>query len=37
MSRNTQVDIEIVNPSFLPSYFLSAEWEGFYTRRSERL
>ena len=37
MARNTQVGIEIVNDSYLPCYFLSAEWEGFYTRRSKRI
>jgi hypothetical protein len=36
-AKNDQVQIEIVNDTFLPSYFLSAEWEAFYTIRSRRL
>jgi hypothetical protein len=36
-SKNEQVLIEIVNDSFLPCFFLSAEWEAFYTIRSQRL
>lgn len=29
--------IEIVNDSYLPSFFQSAEWEGFYVQRAERM
>lgn len=37
LSRNTAVDIEIVSDSPLPCSFLSADWEGFYVRRSQRV
>jgi hypothetical protein len=37
MSKNDQIEIEIVNDSFLPCHFLSAEWEGFFILRSKRL
>lgn len=33
-SRNNQVKIELVNDSYLPSYIMSAMWEGFYNTRS---
>lgn len=36
-AKNDQVTIEIVNDTFLPCFFLSAEWEAFYTIRSQRL
>lgn len=36
-SRNTQVKITIKTDSFLPAYFMSAEWEGRYTTRSRRM
>lgn len=36
-AQNTQVQIEIVNDSFLPSNILSGEWEGFFTQRSRRI
>lgn len=36
-AKNDQVTIEIVNDSFLPCFFLSAEWEAFYSIRSQRL
>jgi hypothetical protein len=36
-AQNTQVSIEIVNDSFLPSNILSGEWEGFFTQRSRRV
>lgn len=36
-AKNDQVTIELVNDSFLPCYFLSAEWEAFYTIRSRRI
>lgn len=36
-AKNDLVSIEIVNDSFLPCYFLSAEWEAFYSIRSQRL
>jgi hypothetical protein len=37
MSKNDQVTVDLVNDSFLPSKFLSAEWEALYTIRSKRL
>lgn len=37
MSKNDQVTIEIINDSHLPCAFLSAEWEGFFVRRSRRI
>ncbi|HCL3314572.1 TPA: hypothetical protein N2A14_002580 [Pseudomonas aeruginosa] len=37
MAKNDNVTIEIVNDTFLPCYFLSAEWEAYYTIRSQRL
>lgn len=37
MSKNDQVIIELANDTFLPSYFLSAEWEAFFAIRSKRL
>lgn len=36
-SKNDQVVIELVNDTFLPSAFLSAEWEAFFQIRSKRL
>jgi hypothetical protein len=36
-SKNDQVKIELLNDTFLPSHFLSAEWEAFYTSRSQRV
>lgn len=36
-SRNTQVSIKIVTDSFVPAYFMSAEWEGRYTARARRM
>ena len=35
--RNTDVDIEINNDSYLPCNFLSAEWEGIFSVLSERV
>jgi hypothetical protein len=32
--QNTQALVDIVNDSYLPSFFLSALWEGFYNVRS---
>lgn len=37
MSKNDLVTIEIVNDTFLPCAFLSAEWEAMYVIRSKRL
>ena len=37
MGRNDQIEITLINDSYLPCYFLSAEWEGFFTLRSKRL
>lgn len=37
MARNDQIEITLINDSYLPCYFLSAEWEGFFTLRSKRL
>lgn len=34
-SQNTTVDIELVSDSPLPCAFMSADWEGYYVRRSE--
>ena len=36
-SKNDQVQIEIINDTYLPCYFLSAEWEAFFSIRSRRL
>lgn len=36
-SKNDQVTIELVNDTFLPCAFLSADWEAFYTTRSRRI
>jgi len=33
-SKNDQVQIDLVNDTFLPCHFLSAEWEGLYSKRS---
>lgn len=35
LSRNTSVEIELVSDSPLPCAFMSADWEGYYVRRSE--
>lgn len=35
MSQNTTVDIELFSDSPLPCSFLSADWEGFYAKRSQ--
>ena len=37
MGHNTSVTIKLLNDSYLPSHFLSSEWEGFYVLRSKRL
>jgi len=37
MSRNDRVVVELVNDTFLPATFISAEWEGQYTSRSQRV
>ncbi|GGD98109.1 phage nozzle protein [Rhizobium anhuiense] len=37
MSKNDAVTIDIVNDTFLPCAFLSAEWEALYVIRSKRL
>lgn len=37
LSKSDQVDIDIISDSFLPCVFQSAEWEGFYTLRSQRM
>src|SRR5690606_10070390 len=34
-SQNTTVEIELVSDSPLPCAFMSADWEGFYVRRSQ--
>lgn len=36
-AKNDQVEIVLINDTFLPSAFLSAEWEGFFQIRSKRL
>lgn len=37
MAKNDQVEIKLINESFLPSAFLSAEWECYFTTRSKRM
>ncbi|UIK00674.1 hypothetical protein LZK82_11250 [Rhizobium leguminosarum] len=37
MSKNDLVTVDIVNDTFLPCAFLSAEWEALYVIRSKRL
>lgn len=37
MSQNTSVDIELSSDSPLPCSFLSADWEGFYVKRSQTI
>ena len=37
VSKNDQVTIELVNDTYLPSSFLTAEWEGFFVLRSKRM
>ncbi|MET4733927.1 hypothetical protein ABIE64_002656 [Thalassospira sp. MBR-102] len=37
LSKNDRVTIELVNDTYLPSNFLSAEWEGTFSMRSYRL
>ncbi|WP_067516906.1 hypothetical protein [Endozoicomonas ascidiicola] len=36
-SKNDTVTMEIVNDTYLPCFFLSAEWEAFYSIRSQRI
>lgn len=35
VARNTEVSIHFINDSPLPASFLSADWEGFYVKRSQ--
>ena len=37
MGHNTKLTLKLLNDSYLPSHFLSSEWEGFYVLRSKRL
>jgi len=37
VAKNDQVSIEIVNDSYLPSSFLSGEWEAYFVLRSRRI
>lgn len=37
MSRNDRFTLKLINDTYLPSKFLSAEWEGLYTTRSSRV
>lgn len=37
LSRNDRFELEIVNDSYLPCRFVSAEWEGHFVQRSKRL
>jgi hypothetical protein len=37
MAKNDQVTIDLINDSYLPSAFLSAEWEALYVIRSKRI
>lgn len=36
-SKSDRVKVKIINDSYLPSSFLSAEWEAFYTTRSDQI
>ena len=36
LSRNTRVDIKLINDSYFPSWYLASEWEGYLTSRSVR-
>lgn len=36
-SKNDRVSVKIVSDSYLPCAFQNAEWEGFYTIRSQRI
>lgn len=36
-SRNDRVSIKVISDSYLPCAFQNAEWEGFYTIRSQRI
>lgn len=35
-SKSTEVEIALVNDSYMPSYFTAAEWEGRFERRTGR-
>lgn len=37
MGKNEELKIKLVNDSYLPSHFLSGEWEGFFILRSKRI
>lgn len=37
LSKSDRVTIDLINDSFLPSSWLSADWEGTYTIRSRRI
>lgn len=37
LAKNTGVQVEIINDTFLPSRFLSAEWEAEYNPRAKRI
>lgn len=37
LAQNSNVTIELINDSYLPASFLSAEWEAYYTTRSKRV
>ena len=36
MSRNEGLVVKLTNAEYLPSNFISAEWQGFYNQQSER-
>ena len=36
-AQNKEVQIDLINDSFLPSSILSLDWEGFYTARAQRI
>ena len=37
MSKNTEVAVRLSSKSYLPCHFLSAEWEGLFYQRAQRL
>ena len=37
LARNSDVTIDLINDSYLPASFLSADWEAYYTTRSKRV
>ena len=33
-SRNEDLVVELLNDEYLPSFFVNAEWQGYYTQTS---